>query len=411
MYIFIFNNYFNDSSGFSKRCTKIIDSLSDTEKIIVLCKKRARVKELEVYKTPNNRVVELHYFSTSSKIIERINSDTYLTGYYELIRNVDLLFNLFIALVRIILKYSSQEKIKYYVVTSPLTIPFIIFLLNLLNKSSLAVVEFHDLEPEFAKHIKKLKSSHTIVKIELFIEKIVCNMFEKVIVTSGTQASILEKRTQIKKSKIYVLPNSIQVNVTEKTNLVIQNNFPDKSNYLVIGYISQLSYGYTIDGLLELIRCYALSNNSMKNIKLLIAGDGPGLELLKCEVVARGVDSQVIFLGKITNVTEFIQHIDIGLIPWTYNEVTSNILPTKLFEYMFFGKPVIAPNFNEFMKIIKNQHNGMIFSKISEIVPIIDNLKNNRRFMRKLGEEGKITVNEKFNFSKVIGNFTSFIRN
>jgi teichuronic acid biosynthesis glycosyltransferase TuaH len=45
-----------------------------------------------------------------------------------------------------------------------------------------------------------------------------------------------------------------------------------------------------------------------------------------------------------------LKGFDVGIIPFKKDEVSNNIFPLKLFEYMGAGKPVVATNFNDDLK-------------------------------------------------------------
>lgn len=63
------------------------------------------------------------------------------------------------------------------------------------------------------------------------------------------------------------------------------------------------------------------------------------------DVVRRGLSDRVRYLGmkKLEELVEEIQHCDVGVIPNQRNEFTDINTPTRLFEYLALGKPIIAP--------------------------------------------------------------------
>jgi glycosyltransferase involved in cell wall biosynthesis len=109
----------------------------------------------------------------------------------------------------------------------------------------------------------------------------------------------------------------------------------------------------------------------MQNIKFVLIGDGPGLSIVATNVKNNHLGGFVSLLGRVDNVNDLVSIFDIGIIPWIEDPVSSNILPTKLFEYMSSKVVVLAPNFGEFKRIIQNNYNGFLFSSFNEAVKYI----------------------------------------
>jgi teichuronic acid biosynthesis glycosyltransferase TuaH len=60
----------------------------------------------------------------------------------------------------------------------------------------------------------------------------------------------------------------------------------------------------------------------------------------------------VIFIGskKLDELPQYLQHMDVALIPFLYNTLTASIYPLKINEYLAAGKPVLATSFSEDIK-------------------------------------------------------------
>jgi teichuronic acid biosynthesis glycosyltransferase TuaH len=64
----------------------------------------------------------------------------------------------------------------------------------------------------------------------------------------------------------------------------------------------------------------------------------------------------VVFTGsrKLDELPQYLQHMDVALIPFKYNQLTRSIYPLKINEYLAGGKPVLATSFSEDIKTFGN---------------------------------------------------------
>jgi hypothetical protein len=203
MIVYCFNNYYPDNSGFGRRCQKEIDALSEVDAVKVLCRHRIGECYEEEYEYAGKKIF-ISRFSAHSEIVHR--PDNYKgTGWYELKRNLDILVSFSSCLIKVI--RSSQKPIDLYCVTSPLTIPILGLVFAKLFSVNPKLVSFHDLEPELAMHLKRIPKSHWLVRFELFLEKIVCRAYQKILVTTQAQANVLITRTDIESKKVFSIFN------------------------------------------------------------------------------------------------------------------------------------------------------------------------------------------------------------
>lgn len=74
--------------------------------------------------------------------------------------------------------------------------------------------------------------------------------------------------------------------------------------------------------------------------------------------------------------------------------------PIKMFEYMSAGIPVIASNFPLWRKIIEENNCGLVVDPLNPkaIAEAIDKLVSNPNLARKMGENGRRAVEEKYNW-------------
>jgi glycosyltransferase involved in cell wall biosynthesis len=94
------------------------------------------------------------------------------------------------------------------------------------------------------------------------------------------------------------------------------------------------------------VEAFALIRDKVPNAELHIYGKGtPFLEKVKQSVRELGLEDRVRYLGQQTQaeIAEAILTCDIGVIPNQRNAFAEINTPTRIFEYLALGKPVIAP--------------------------------------------------------------------
>ena len=65
----------------------------------------------------------------------------------------------------------------------------------------------------------------------------------------------------------------------------------------------------------------------------------------------------------------YISHFDVALIPYTIDDLTEGVFPTKLFEYLCFGKPVVStflPSLAEYAQFVRFAYDSESFIKECE---------------------------------------------
>lgn len=398
MIIYIFNNYFPDNSGFGKRCMKEIEILAKQDSVFVICRRNNKKnnKKLKI----GEKMVTIESFGGKFTLIERTKA--YKTGYYEILRNIDLLKELNITLLKTLWKYRKEKNMKIYVVNSPLTVPAIVYVLTKIFNRTPDILEFHDLEPELAKDIKKIDDTNLVMKITYFLERFLCRKYKKIITTSRSQANILLKRTNITQKKILVIPNSI--NIIQQSHTLskreIYHKYNITKNDFILTYASNLSYDYTIEGMKQLLQQMPKLLKKIPLLKIIILGDGEGKKFLEKIVETKKLNKHVVFTGKIAHVKSIIELADIGIIPWIKTDMTKTILPTKLFDYMRAKRAIIAPSFGEFDVVLKNNQNAILYTDIDELIRSIVTLYKNQNLRKTLQKNSYQTYIKKYHPKK-----------
>ena len=195
----------------------------------------------------------------------------------------------------------------------------------------------------------------------------------------------------ISESKMMVLPMGVNPELfsPNKDGMEIREKYNLNDAQVIL-------YTGTMDKMRQLnILIYTFSKvrEHKDNVKLLMVGDGndrPNLE----ELASRfGISEDIIFTGQVPyfDVPDYIAVADICLCPVPPLPIYKVSSPTKLFEYMAMGKPVVAnEEIPEQKEVIEESDGGMLvmFEDESFANGIIELLDNPER-AKEMGRKGR----------------------
>jgi len=172
----------------------------------------------------------------------------------------------------------------------------------------------------------------------------------------------------------------------------VAKRFEAKYNATYIGSASE------IRGLEELVDSFAINDG----LNLAIAGTFSDPEF---ETRLKGSEgwTKVDFLGLLSreSVKDLLSKSAVAIVTFlpAPNHIESQ--PNKMFEYMSAGLPLVASNFPLWMEIVEGNNCGICVDPSSpkEIAKAILYLNKNKEIARKMGENGRKTILEKYNWS------------
>jgi len=140
-----------------------------------------------------------------------------------------------------------------------------------------------------------------------------------------------------------------------------QSNLPFSESDFVVGFIGSFKAYHNLDALVYAITGLA---ETMRNIKLLLVGEGPQYRRLRELVSKIGMDKRVVFTGMVSHreVPKFIAACDV-----TYAVISSNHggNPMKCYESLACGRPVIVRNTPD-LAFVGREHFGIVVESDSQ---------------------------------------------
>lgn len=203
------------------------------------------------------------------------------------------------------------------------------------GNSSIMLVDI--LPAKWAKVPVRIAHSHNTTCTHMKLNKILYPIFEKTY-THGFACGQEAGKWLFHDKPFIEIKNGIDLkkySYNEEIRKIYRKKI-DANNKIVIGhvgnFIEQKNHSFLIDVFAKLI-----SKNS--NYLLLLISDGVLMEQIKEKVHNLGLDNNVIFLGKTTEVQNYMQAMDIFILPSLYEG-----LPVVLVEAQANGLPCLVSN-------------------------------------------------------------------
>ncbi len=212
--------------------------------------------------------------------------------------------------------------------------------------------------------------------------------------------------------KIVIAEDSYIDNYKKHNNILALRNYPIlsyvrrslevKTSPPTLVYVGGISEAR---GVLELVQSTRLLKLRYENILLILIGQ---IYLVSLEEKIRKLLEQfdlqdnVRLVGKVKHeeIYDILLgcHIGMAILHPTPNYVES--LPTKLFEYMATNLPVIASNFPLWREIVEGNNCGLTVNPLDpgEIAGAVEYLLEHREEARRMAENGRKAVVEKYNW-------------
>ncbi|GAB6876183.1 glycosyltransferase family 4 protein [Thermaerobacter litoralis] len=194
-------------------------------------------------------------------------------------------------------------------------------------------------------------------QVERYLEKQAYHAADVVVCVSESLKKLLIEEVNLNPEKIIVVPNGVDVQRFNPATVRPIRVFPSP----VIGFVGTLHSWQGVD---TLIRAVAEVEREGVKYSVVIVGDGP--MRVEWEKLARtlGVANSVRFMGRMPwdQIPSYIAGFDLtysGHVPLTVGTMYHS--PLKLYEYMAMGKPVVAAEFTDAKRLIRESETGYLF--------------------------------------------------
>lgn len=203
------------------------------------------------------------------------------------------------------------------------------------------ILDLHDPMPELFRAIYSVPEDHGMIRVLKSLENISIGLADLVVTPNISFRKLFISRG-CPAAKIDIIMNTPKESVFQKN--LSPNNFekaPDQKSFALMlhGTIEERQGHDTA------IKAVFYLRNAIPNLMLHVYGDGGFLNDAQRLVNELNLQDMVLFHGAVSieQIAQALATIDIGLVPNKRNPFTELNFPTRIFECLIMGKPVIAP--------------------------------------------------------------------
>ena len=251
---------------------------------------------------------------------------------------------------------------------------------------------YHTMYEDYVHYITKGYFNKSGKKLIEYYTLFYCDKTISELVVPTKKAYELFKQKYKVDRNVYIVPTGIDVEKFYREKNKRINRFDERRKLgindddLVILFVGRIAQEKNIELLLSAMK--GLVNNSNK-IKLLVVGDGPDLNNYKEYTTKNGLDSNVIFTGKVPwdKINKYYIMSDVFA-----TASTTETQGLTVIEAMAASLPVVCINDESFTGTVINNLNGLIFRNRREYKKHILKLLEDKTLYNKLSGQARISA-------------------
>ncbi|OLC92730.1 MAG: hypothetical protein AUI92_04445 [Thaumarchaeota archaeon 13_1_40CM_3_38_6] len=180
---------------------------------------------------------------------------------------------------------------------------------------------------------------------------------------------------KVPKERIRIIPNGVNLSLFHIHN---------SERKRIVVFSGMMYYHRGLDILLE---ASAKVVTKLPDSKFVLLGEGPELVRLRGEVKKKNLTSNVEFKGWVERsfIPSYLASSAIGIGPLRCTNVTKNVLPIKVLEYMASSLPILAVKGTLTNDVLINGYNGYIIENSDELAKKIIELLENEKVRQEMG--------------------------
>jgi glycosyltransferase involved in cell wall biosynthesis len=294
----------------------------------------------------------------------------------------------------------------------PITSALTAYICAFLRKKDF-VLEVRDLWPETLVDLGIFKNK-LIINILVYVEKILYKKAKLIIIVSKAFRSKISNKG-IDNSKIFEFTNGLDKqfvlkDINEKEKKQIRDKYNIHKEKYVISYVGNVGISQHLKILVE-------TAEKIKNDRLIFLIVGEGLEKKKLLKASKelGLESKIIFIEGVPR--KFIKEIynlsDILFLQLKDIEIFNRTIPSKIFEYLGSGKPIIYGLNGIAADILKESGNGIKIrpENSDDLKKAIDEITDNYEHYIEKAKKGREYVVKNYSKEDIMEKYVMTLEN
>ena len=260
------------------------------------------------------------------------------------------------------------------------------------------VFEVRDLWPDSAIDLGELNNKFAIKYSEKMEKKIYSISGKIIVISNYIKSKIIDKG--IADKKITVIHNGTDEEFITKTKKVphdLLEKYRTRNNFIVI-YAGNIGIAQNLN---IIINSAEMLQN--ENVLFLFVGDGPYRNQLE-QLVAINKMSNIVFVGEIDRekIHEYLCLADCGVVILKRIPLFTGALPSKIFDYMACGLPILLGVEGEAKTLVEDSGTGLGFKSDNskDLAKKIMHLKDHPDELNLMASKGRDFVYNNFNRTK-----------
>lgn len=271
------------------------------------------------------------------------------------------------------------------------------------------VLEIRDLWPAAMIELGVMKKgviTNILEKMELFFYR-KCKRL--IMVTKSFKENVVSRG--VDENKVHVITNGVNQELfyPKEKNITLLKKYGLEDKFIV-SYVGAHGISQNLSTILEVAQSLEEDNE----IQFVFIGEGAEKDKLKDTVNEKGI-LNVIFIDSQPKemIPEFYNLSNISLIPLKNIELFKTFIPSKMFEIMACGVPIVASLEGEAADILNKSKAARVVKpdNSEEIKKAIINIKSDKTLYDQLKENGPAFVEQNYSRKKLAEKYLEIIRN
>jgi hypothetical protein len=257
------------------------------------------------------------------------------------------------------------------------------------------IFELRDIWPESIAAVGAMRPSLPIrwlEKLELFLYR---KSARVVALTEAFKWNLISRG--VPASKIDVITNAVDLSLfTPRSRPPALIRKLGLNGEFVASYIGTVGMAHAVEKIIEAAE--KLRNNP--EILFLIVGEGAHKKKSKEMVIQKGLPNIRVLPGvSKEEVRDYYAVTDLNLVTLRNTPLFRTVIPSKIFEIMGMGRPILCAVDGECRKIVENAGCGVFVEpeNVQQMVETILNLKQKRDVLEAMGKNGRLFVERFYN--------------